>query len=477
MLLISVDAFLFRSILIMPDKLLDNDTIAAIATPYGMAGIGIIRISGPISLKIAEKLFRSSKDKKIESHRLYHGYFMDPSGEILDEVLLSYMKAPNTYTREDIVEINSHSGPVLLSRILQTILHQGIRLAQPGEFTFRAFINGRIDLLQAEAVMDIVNARSERGIILSNRQMTGTSGEQIRELRNKVMDLLAIAEVAIDYPEEEVGAGSIDEAVFQLENEVIRPIEEIVASHSSRKIWVEGIDTVIVGRVNAGKSSLLNRLIREEKAIVSHVPGTTRDLIETTIYIRGIPLKITDTAGLRDGKGDIEKIGINLSRKKFKEADIALIVIDQSRPLNGDDRKIISSMDKTNSIVILNKNDLPSRIDERELKKLTGDVSVISTSALNGDGIEALRDKIADKIISTDAGVENHLVPNLRQKTALMEALEHFRNAVFNLRENSPMEIISFDLKSGIEKLEEITGETSGDDLYDRIFSQFCLGK
>ncbi len=461
----------------MPDSFFDNDTIAAIATPYGMAGIGIIRISGPLSLAAAERLFRSSKNKKIESHRLYHGHFMDTSGEVLDEVLLSYMKAPNSYTREDIVEINSHSGPVLLSRILQIILGQGIRLANPGEFTFRAFINGRIDLLQAEAVMDIVNAKSERGIILSNRQMQGAPGEQIKNLRDIAMGLLAMTEVAIDYPEEDIGADSIDGAISQLENEVIKPIEEIVASHSSRKIWVEGIDTVIVGRVNAGKSSLLNQLIKEEKAIVSSVPGTTRDLIETTIYIKGIPLKITDTAGLREGKGEIEKIGINLSRKKFKEADIALIVIDQSRPLNDDDRDIITSMDKVNSIVILNKNDLTSRMDEQDIRKAAGNVSVVKISALTGDGIETLRDIIAEKIISTDTGIENHLVPNIRQKTALMNALNHFRNAFSSLKDGSPMEIIAFDLKGGIEGLEEITGEGSGDDLYDKIFSQFCLGK
>ena len=461
----------------MPDTLLNNDTIAAIATPYGMAGIGIIRISGSRSLETAEKLFRSSKNKKIESHKLYHGHFIESSGEVLDEVLLSYMKAPHSYTREDIIEINSHSGPVLLSRMLQIILSQDIRLAKPGEFTFRAFMNGRIDLLQAEAVMDIVNARSERGIVLSNRQMSGTPGEQIKDLRDKVLSLLSIAEVAIDYPEEEIGTETIDDSISQLENEIIKPIEEIIASHSARKIWVEGIETVIVGRVNAGKSSLLNRLIKEEKAIVSSVPGTTRDLIETTIYIKGIPLKVTDTAGLREGKGEIEKIGINLSRKKFKEADIALIMIDQSRSLNEDDRDIITSMDTDNSIVILNKNDLPSRIDEKEFNEITGDVPVVIISALTGDGIDLLKDKIAEKIITSDAGTENHLVPNIRQKTALMKALEHFRTAVSNLKEGLPMEIISFDLKSGIEKLEEITGENSGDDLYDKIFSEFCLGK
>ncbi len=461
----------------MPDNLSDNDTIAAIATPYGMAGVGIIRISGPLAYITAQKFFRSSKGKKIESHKIYHGHFVEPSGDILDEVLLSYMKGPYSYTREDIIEINTHSGPVLLARILQSILDQGIRLARPGEFTFRAFINGRIDLLQAEAVMDLVNAKSERGIIISNRQIDGAPGRQITVLRDKVLNLLAAAEVAIDYPEENQGKGGIDDAIYQLENEIIKPIEEIVASHSSRKIWVEGIDTVIVGRVNAGKSSLLNRLLNEEKAIVSSIPGTTRDLIETTFYIKGIPLKITDTAGLREGKGEIEKLGINLSRKKFKAADLALVVIDQSRPLNDDDKKIISGMNRDNSIVILNKNDLPPRFDEKELAGLTENTPVVRLSALTGEGIDNLRNKISDKIISSDAGIENHLVPNIRQKNALSEALEHFRSASTNLRQDYPMEIVAFDLKGGIEKLEEITGKTSADDLYDKIFSQFCLGK
>ena len=461
----------------MTDSMLNNDTIAAIATPYGLAGIGIIRISGPLSLETAEKLFRSSGNKNIKSHRLHHGHLVDPSGGVIDEVLLSYMKAPNSFTREDVVEINSHSGPVLLSKILQTILDLGVRMAKPGEFTFRAFVNGRIDLLQAEAVMDLINSKSERGIIISNRQLNGTPGQQINDLKDKALGILAMAEVAIDYPEEELGEDTVINAVNTLKNEVIKPIEEMIASHSSRKIWVEGIDTVIVGRVNVGKSSLLNRLIDEEKAIVSSVPGTTRDLIETTFYIKGIPLKITDTAGLRDSKEEIEKIGINLSRKKFKEADIVLAVIDQSRPLNDDDREIINSMDKNNSIVILNKTDLGAKIDKKEIEDLAENALIVKVSALTGEGIDILRDKIADKIVNSESGVDNHLVPNIRHKDALQKAIEHFKAAASNLKNYAPMEIISFDLKSGIEQFEEITGVGSAEDLYDKIFSEFCLGK
>ncbi len=461
----------------MTDSMLNNDTIAAIATPYGLAGIGIIRISGPLSLETAKKLFRSSGNKEIKSHMLHHGHLVDPSGEIIDEVLLSYMKAPNSFTREDVVEINSHSGPVLLSKILQTVLDRGVRMAKPGEFTFRAFVNGRIELLQAEAVMDLINSRSERGIIISNRQLNGTPGKQINDLKDKALGILAMTEVAIDYPEEDLGSETISDAVDTLLNGIIKPVTKMIASHSSRKIWVEGIDTVIVGRVNAGKSSLLNRLIEEEKAIVSSVPGTTRDLIETTVYIKGIPLKITDTAGLRDSTEEIEKIGISLSRKKFKEADIVLAVFDQSRPLNDDDKEIINSMDKNNSIVILNKSDLNAQFDEKEIKDLAENVPAVKISARTGEGIDTLRDKIADKIVSSDSGLDNHLIPNIRHKDALLKALEHFKDAASNLENNSPMEIISFDLKSGIEQFEEITGEGSPDDLYDKIFSEFCLGK
>jgi tRNA modification GTPase len=455
----------------------ENDTIAAIATPYGMAGIGIIRISGPLSLTIAKRLFRSSKNKTIESHRLHHGHLIDPSGVIIDEVLLSYMKAPATYTREDIVEINSHSGPVLLSRILQVILEQGIRLAKPGEFTFRAFLNNRIDLIQAEGVMDLINAKSERGIILSNRQISGESGKEIRNLRNKTLDLLAMAEVAIDYPEEESDLHSKEVMQLQLVEEIIKPVEKIISSHTLRKIWIEGIDTVIIGRVNAGKSSLLNRLIREEKAIVSPIPGTTRDLIETTLYIKGIPFKITDTAGLREGKDAIELIGINLARKKLKEADIALAVIDQSRPLDENDRELLSGLDSNKCIIILNKCDLPKAVKEEEIRELAGESAIVKISALTGEGIDMLEERIVEKIIDSDTGLENHFVPNIRQKTALSKALGHFQNAATNLGHGYPMEIIAVDLKSGIENLEEVTGETSGDDLYDRIFSNFCLGK
>jgi tRNA modification GTPase len=338
-------------------------------------------------------------------------------------------------------------------------------------------LNNRIDLIQAEAVMDIINARSERGIILSNRQLSGESGKEIRNLRNKALDLLAMAEVAIDYPEDESITHSSKIILSGLTDDIITPVEKIISSHSSRKIWIEGIDTVITGRVNTGKSSLLNRLIREEKAIVSPIPGTTRDLIETPLYIKGIHLKITYTAGLREGKDAIELIGIDLARKKLREADIALAVIDQSRPLDENDRDLLSVLDSNKCIIILNKIDLPKAVNEEELRELAGESDVVKISALTGEGIDMLEESIVKKISETDAGLENHLAPNIRQKAALSQALDHFQNAASNLSQGQPMEIIAVDLKSGIENLEEVTGEGSGDDLYDRIFSNFCLGK
>ncbi|NLA74812.1 MAG: tRNA uridine-5-carboxymethylaminomethyl(34) synthesis GTPase MnmE, partial [Deltaproteobacteria bacterium] len=434
----------------------ENDTIAAIATPYGMAGIGIIRISGALSYAIAQRLFRSSRDKKIESHRLYHGHFIDPSsGDSIDEILLSYMKAPKTYTREDIVEINSHSGPMLLSRILQVILDQGVRLAKPGEFTFRAFLNNRIDLMQAEAVMDLINARSEQGIILSNRQMRGEAGKEVKELRNRALDLLAMAEVAIDYPEEESISHSRETMRSALERDIIMPVQKIVSSHSLRKIWIEGIEAVIIGRVNTGKSSLLNRLINEEKAIVSPLPGTTRDLIETTLYIKGIPFKITDTAGLRQGRDAIELIGINLARKKLKEADIALAVIDRSRPLDENDRELLASIKDGKCIIILNKIDLPGAVDEEEIRHAAGEAAIVKISALTGEGIDMLEECIVNKVSETDTAVENHLVPNRRQKEALSKVLGFFQGTLSNLGHGQPMEIIAVDLRAAVESLEQ----------------------
>jgi len=464
----------------MPDDLLAKNTIAAIATPIGLAGIGIVRISGSQAKEIAEKIFRPKKTtNNLESHRLYLGHLIEPSsGYMIDEVFLSFMKAPRSYTREDVVEINSHSGHTLLSRILRIILNEGARLAKPGEFTFRAFINGRIDLTQAEAIVDLINSKSEKGLQLASSQIKGAFRSEIEGLREKVVEILAHAEVAIDFPEEESDIIPREETAYRIEKELIEPIDNIIAAHARRKIWMDGINTVIAGRVNTGKSSLLNRLLNEQRAIVTPIPGTTRDIIESTIDIEGLPLRLMDTAGIRKVSGEVEKIGIHLTEKKLAEADLALILIDQSRPLNQDDHDIIARSQKNNGLIIINKIDLPSRLDEEDLNKVLNGFPVVRISALTGEGIDKLCKAIRDRALAGDmsAGTSS-LAPNLRHKTALTEASRYFKNAASNTKEESPMEIIAVDLNSGLEALAEIIGETTNEDIYEKIFSEFCLGK
>ena len=458
----------------------NEDTITAIATPIGQAGIGIVRISGSRANRIAEKIFHPRKPiHRLESHRLYLGYFIDPaSGATIDEVLISFMKAPHTYTREDVVEINAHSGYILLSRILEIIIREGARLAKPGEFTFRAFMNGRIDLTQAEATVDLINARSAQGLQLAAQQIKGELKVQVESLKDRGLDILAHLETAIDFPEDEADILTRDALSDRMEKELIEPIQMILQAHARRKIWIEGLRTVIAGRVNAGKSSLLNRLLNEERAIVTPVPGTTRDVIETTIHIEGIPLRLMDTAGFRPVDGTVEKIGIQLTERKLAEADLSLAVIDQSRPLNQDDYRLLSKVQRDRTLLVINKIDLPSKLERDIRTKALADFHVLEISALTGKGIEGLRTAIRDRILQdlTDPGA-SEVVPNLRHKEALLEASRCFEQAALNTREGAPLEIIAMDLISGLEALSELVGDTSADDVLDKIFSQFCIGK
>jgi tRNA modification GTPase len=463
-----------------PYNPLNDDTIAAIATPFGLAGIGIVRMSGPGSLEIAGRLFRPKRPtERYESHHLYLGRFIQPStGHMIDEVLMSHMKAPNSYTGEDVIEINSHSGHILLSTILQTILDEGARLAHPGEFTFRAFLNGKIDLTQAEAIMDLVNAKSEKGLMLASRQIRGELRGSIEELRQKAIDLLANTEVAIDFPEEESNLLPREKTASLIESGLIEPVEKVIADHDQRKIWMEGSKTVIAGRVNAGKSSLFNRMLNKKRAIVTPTPGTTRDVIESTIYIEGFPLRLMDTAGIRKVRGKIERIGVQLSEENLSEADLALIVIDQSRPLNDDDLSILEKSPKEKSIVVINKIDLSSRLDERELKGAVNDLPTVKISALTGEGMDSLCRAIQQKVLGGDLdNCSLVFAPNQRHTRALSMASRYFRDAVISIREELPMEIIAVDLRGGLDALSEITGETDNEMIYEKIFSDFCLGK
>jgi tRNA modification GTPase len=457
-----------------------EDTIAAIATPIGQAGIGIVRISGPLSLEIAGKVFKpKASPSRLKSHRLYMGYLLDPeSGNVIDEVLLSYMAAPNSYTREDVVEINSHSGYTLLSRILAIVTGLGARLAEPGEFTKRAFLNGRIDLSQAEAVVDLMNARCERGLVLAANQIRGSIKGNIEALREKAIHILAHAEAAIDFPEDDQEHLFRGEGAQFIEKELVQPIQKLIQAHAGR-IWVDGINTVIVGRVNAGKSSLLNRLLNEPKAIVTDIPGTTRDVIESTFNISGIPLRIMDTAGLRKVKNEVERLGIHLTRQKTAEADLLLVVIDRSRPLNGDDMDILSRCENRKALVVINKMDLPAAKGFGEKIDLLNRFKTVEISALTGQGIDDLRTTIKGLILADNAlsVATSHAVPNLRHQSALRGALKHFEDAVINVRDNAPLEIVAFELKTGLDRLGEITGQTVDGEILESIFSQFCLGK
>jgi tRNA modification GTPase len=326
--------------------------------------------------------------------------------------------------------------------------------------------------------VDLINSKSERGLQLASEQIRGEFRAEIEGLRKKVVEILAHTEVAIDFPEEEYGDISRAEAAQWIAKDLVEPVEDIMAAHAQRKIWMDGINTVIVGRVNAGKSSLLNRLLNEPRAIVTPIPGTTRDIIESTINIEGIPIRLMDTAGFRKVKGEVEKIGINLTKEKLASADLSLIVIDQSRPLNQDDLNIIAQAEKKKSLILINKVDLATRVSEDELDAVLDGMRVVKISALTGEGIDGLRKAIRDHIITADVdSTSSRLAPNLRHRAALTDAFKYFSNASGNMREGLPLEVIALDLNSGLEALGEIIGETTNDEIIDKIFSEFCLGK
>jgi tRNA modification GTPase len=387
------------------------------------------------------------------------------------------MKGPHTYTQEDVLEINSHSGYALLSKILETLLAQGARLATPGEFTLRAFLNGRIDLTQAEAVIDIINSQSERGLYLASQQVQGSFKDEVEGLRQKAIHILAQAEVAIDFPEDEVDVVFGEKEAGEIAEDLVIPIETLIEAHESR-IWVDGINTVIAGRVNAGKSSLLNLLLNEQRAIVTPIPGTTRDIIESTINIEGIPLRLMDTAGFRRVNDEVERLGIDLTKQKLKESDFVLIVIDQSRPLGQDDLDTILQSKGKKTLIVMNKIDLPSKLGQGAGSGTFSLFPSVKISALTGQGLEQLKKAMKDCILEGRLDMtSSHAVPNIRHRHALDNALQFFKDAGHRTREGAPMEIIALELRSGLDALGEITGETTGEDVLDSIFSQFCLGK
>ena len=459
-----------------------EDTIAAIATPLGEGGIGIVRISGTQALKIAEDLFVSKQAKnwlEILNYGLVYGHIVDPiSNKFVDEVLLSIMRAPNSYTREDVVEINCHGGIVPLRKTFELVLCSGARLAEPGEFTKRAFLNGRLDLAQAESVIDVIRAKTEDGLSLAVSQLKGGLSEKIHGLQEKVLSLLAHIEAVIDFPEDDIDAATLKHISSKV-SDMLEEINSWINMAQVGKIYREGLAVVIAGKPNVGKSSLLNALLREERAIVTEVPGTTRDVIEEYINIKGIPIKIIDTAGLRDTGDVVEKIGVQLSRDKIAMADIVLYMVDVNFGLAVEDYDFVQSLRNKQIIVIINKIDSGSGllIKNMFLEKY-GEIPIVEISALRELGIDILEETIANKVFSGNVITSDDiLISNVRHKNVLQRVSFYLEDVLKAIDTGVPLDIVSIDLKDAWESLGEITGSTVTEDIIDKIFTEFCIGK
>lgn len=456
-----------------------DDTIAAIATAPGEGGIGIIRISGPKSLEVAEEIFFSMSGKKISEYparTLIFGNIKDGDKKI-DEVLVAYMKGPNSYTAEDVIEINCHGGFISVKRILELVLSKDVRLAEAGEFTKRAFLNGRIDLSQAEAVIDVINAKTDKAHEVAENQLDGSLSNRIREFREKVTELLAQVEVAIDYPEEDIefiAYTTLEEKTRELNKD----IKKLYETSESGKIFREGLKTVIVGKPNVGKSSLLNSILGENRAIVTDIPGTTRDVIEEFVNIKGIPLKIVDTAGIRETDDVVEKIGVEKSMASFDTADLIIMVVDSSSELSEEDREILEKVQGKETILLLNKTDLPQVIDEEEVKKYVNEENIIKISALHNEGIEDVHDRIEAMVYKGDIkSSSNVIITNSRHKDALYRAMKSAEDAMIAIEDRMPLDFVEVDLKNIWDYLGYINGDTVSEDLLDNIFHNFCIGK
>ena len=449
-----------------------GDTIAAISSPLGEGGIGIVRMSGPQARAILGRLFVGHV-AQLAPYRLHHGHVVDSStGEPVDEVLACFMPAPRTYTRQDVAEINCHGGIAPLRRVLELCMKEGARLAHPGEFTLRAFLNGRIDLAQAEAVLDVVRARTEASLRVAVDQLGGHLSARIREVRAELVDVLAHLEAAIDFAEDEIPEREI---APDLER-AAQALDGLLAQADAGLIYRQGIRTAIVGRPNVGKSSLLNALLRTSRAIVTPIPGTTRDTLEETVNIQGIPLVLVDTAGIAtDSQDVIERLGIKRSRAALERADLALLVIDGSEPLQEADLQIAGLVANKTTIVVVNKSDLPQMV---ELSSLLPQALRVATSALTGDGLGQLEEVIAETIFAGKVlAADEPAVSNPRHKAALQRAVGHVQAAMRSHQADLPADFVSIDLTAAISALGEITGQTVTEDLLESIFSQFCVGK
>ncbi|MGG4466905.1 tRNA uridine-5-carboxymethylaminomethyl(34) synthesis GTPase MnmE [Paenibacillus alvei] len=461
---------------------MEFDTITAISTPMGEGAIAIVRLSGPDSFAIADKVFKSIGNKKIKevaSHTIHYGHIIDPAtDETIEEVMISVMKGPKTFTKEDVIEINCHGGMASVNRLLQLLVTNGARLAEPGEFTKRAFLNGRIDLSQAEAVMDLIRAKTDKAMNVALGQMEGRLSKLIRTLRQEILETLAQVEVNIDYPEYD----DVEEMTHQLMLDKSRfvqaEIKKLLQTSQQGKILREGLSTVIVGRPNVGKSSLLNSLVQDNKAIVTDIPGTTRDVIEEYVNVRGVPLRLLDTAGIRETEDIVERIGVEKSRKVLKEADLILLVLNYADALTEEDVNLFKAVEGMDYIVIVNKTDLPQKIDMERIKELSANQKMVTTSLLQDKGINQLEEAISSLFFEGAIEASDMTyVSNTRHISLLNQALQSINEAISGVEMGTPIDIVQIDLTRTWELLGEIIGDSVHESLIDQLFSQFCLGK
>ncbi|MBM7552200.1 tRNA uridine-5-carboxymethylaminomethyl(34) synthesis GTPase MnmE [Thalassobacillus pellis] len=458
---------------------MDTDTITAISTPLGEGAIAIVRLSGPDAISIADHLFEGKKLEKQTSHTMHYGKIIDPeTEEAAEEVMVSLMRGPKTFTREDIVEINCHGGLVSVNRVLEIVLSQGARLAEPGEFTKRAFLNGRIDLSQAEAVMDLIRAKTDRAMNVALKQMDGRLSKLIQSLRQQLLETLAHVEVNIDYPEYDDVEEMSHQMMEEKTKEVLQEVQKLLQTSQQGKILREGLATAIIGRPNVGKSSLMNALVHENKAIVTEVPGTTRDVIEEYVNVRGVPLRLVDTAGIRETEDIVERIGVEKSRQVLTEADLILLVLNYGDELTAEDEKLFEAVEDLDVVVIVNKTDLPEKLDMERVRELARDHSLITTSLIKEEGIDELEQAIADVFFEgeLDAGDMTY-VSNVRHIQLLKQAKRSLEEALNGMEMGMPIDVVQIDVTRTWEILGEIVGDTVHESLIDQLFSQFCLGK
>lgn len=458
----------------------EQDTIAAISTPVGEGGISIIRVSGDQALDVVSRIFKGKDLHQVKSHTINYGHIIDPaSGETVDEVMVSVMLAPKTYTKEDVVEINCHGGLLATNRALQLTLTNGARLAEPGEYTKRAFLNGRLDLSQAEAVMDLIRAKTDKSMKVALNQLDGDLSRLIKALRQDILDVLAQVEVNIDYPEYDAVEEMTTKMLKEKASEVRQRLETLLQTAKEGKVLRDGLATAIIGRPNVGKSSLLNALLHEDKAIVTEVAGTTRDVIEEYVNVAGVPLKLIDTAGIRHTDDTVEKIGVERSKQAIETADLILLLIDSSRLLTEEDRALIEATAQKPRMVIFNKTDLPAQVDLAELTELVNGDPVIQTSILEHAGMQELGQAIAHRFFNE--GIESNrgavMVTNARHISLLHQAVDSLNAVLEGIEAGMPVDLVQIDMTDAWNTLGEITGQTYQDELLDQLFSQFCLGK